>query len=556
MTNLNGRFQVLYKSIKKEVTKLRDEFSYLNDSKAFAHWYLEKFLNLDENTIGECIIDGEGDNGIDAIVLENKKITLYQFKFPDNIRNISKQIDEKTALKLINGYKKLISSREPSKGNVNFKNFREMIKDENIFLYEFCFVSYTDVLSDHAKDALETEKSDSSNILGITIIYDVIDKKKICDKFDRYQRVNSIEIDLKYTQLTNGYNQKEVQSWIGCIKASEILEACKDVLGDIFDENIRNFEGFNPINKGIIETASSEEESFNFYFYHNGIVFIADKCENSLGNQTVHLTGAAVVNGCQTVMSLQEAYNSEGLKENVFIPLRIIQTSDIDLRSKITEYLNSQTEIRDSYFLSNNTFIRILQSDLEKKGYFLERHKNEYMQKKRFDKVAEYPKNKILDLEKTIQIYTGYFDNANAHNAKRGKNTLFNKETILEIISEINADKVITAISAYEKIGQIIKKYRKCYRTQNFEEFISFMGITVEKNETIENVMDQYSFMNTADFLLLNTYSNISGVEEENNRIVETIKIVKNAVSYFPKMTMASFTKNSKVFALCRGEKI
>lgn len=62
-----GKYQVYYEKIKTEVEKIREENGYLNLSKAFAHWYLKNTLKMDEQDIAETIIDGNGDNGIDAI---------------------------------------------------------------------------------------------------------------------------------------------------------------------------------------------------------------------------------------------------------------------------------------------------------------------------------------------------------------------------------------------------------------------------------------------------------------------------------------------------------
>ena len=35
----------------------------------FAHWYLVNHVKVSEQEIGETIIDGNGDNGIDAITV-------------------------------------------------------------------------------------------------------------------------------------------------------------------------------------------------------------------------------------------------------------------------------------------------------------------------------------------------------------------------------------------------------------------------------------------------------------------------------------------------------
>ena len=79
---------------------------------------------------------------------------------------------------------------------------------------------------------------------------------------------------------------------------------------------------------------------------------------------------------------LYNAKQKGKLKKEVCLPVRIIEISDYSERMKITEYLNSQTQIKASYFVSNHPIIRDLQDKLLGKGYFLERQINEYQFKK------------------------------------------------------------------------------------------------------------------------------------------------------------------------------
>lgn len=556
-----GKFQVYYKRVKSELETIAKQNNYTNLSKAFAHWYLGSFCDIDNQDIGESIIDGDGDNGVDAIIHINDTIILYQFKFPDKISNLLKKIDEKTSLKLINGYKKLTSSRKPRKANENFLNFREIVKSENIFNYEFVFVSFSDGLSTNADDAIETEFQNLKELTGNTLKVRVEDKRKICDKIDRLQKKNIVNLNMRYNSLVASYNiDDSVKSWIGFTTASDILKASEDYMDIIFDENIRNYEGDNSVNQGIIDTATDEYESENFYFYHNGIVFICDECKLSTGNQTVNLSAAAIVNGCQTVVALNKAKNSEkGLKSNVFLPIRIIETKDIDLRAKITEFLNSQTKIRDSYFLANNTFIRELQEELLQKGYFLERLANEYNYKHNLNKVQDYTKEHILQLEKTIQIYVAYYNNQSAAKAKRGKNELFDKQSINDLISEINADKVLKALEIYKEICKVITMYRKCRRSIRNDEFLNYMGIEIKNDEEYSFTMDKFLFINTSDILLLNAYANITDGSFQKYNLIKVINICKDIISEIPKISPSSATKNSNIFEkvqeLCRKQK-
>ena len=96
MTQSIGKYQVYYSRIIQELEKLKRDNNYQNLSKAFAHWYLSTFYKINDTDLGEIIIDGLGDNGIDAIVRENDILKIFQFKFPDKVGNINKQIEEST----------------------------------------------------------------------------------------------------------------------------------------------------------------------------------------------------------------------------------------------------------------------------------------------------------------------------------------------------------------------------------------------------------------------------------------------------------------------------
>lgn len=555
MTQSIGKYQVYYSRIIQELEKLKRDNNYQNLSKAFAHWYLSTFYKINDTDLGEIIIDGFGDNGIDAIVRENDILKIFQFKFPDKVGNINKQIEESTVLKIVNGYKKLTSSKKPSRANDNFINYRDIIKKESIFHYEFIFVSFTDNLSTNAKDSLDTAILEIKDLTGNKIECYVEDKKKICDKLDRSQKNNLINIEIKYGNLLPGYNVgDDVKSWVGFCSAKDILNSIQDVLDGIFDENIRNYEGDNSVNNGIYNTSTDSEESEYFYFYHNGIVFICDECRNSVGNQTANLLSSAIVNGCQTVVSLKKAMDDGILKDTTFIPIRIIETSDIDLRAKITEYLNSQNKIRDSYFLSNNTFIRELQSELFKVGYYLERLANEYNYKLSLKKIPEYPKEKILQLEKVIQIYVAYYNNEYAAVSKRGKNELFNKDLINELICSISREKVLESQKNYNEICKIITMYRRCRRVERNDEFLNYMGITATSLENYVDIMDSNQFMNTADLLLLNGIANVSTETGFDEKLKSVINICKDIINQDKKVAPSTATKSSSIFEKVQNE--
>ena len=174
---------------------------------------------------------------------------------------------------------------------------------------------------------------------------------------------------------------------------------------------------------------------------------------------------------------------------------------------RITEFLNSQTPIRDSYFISNHSIVRDLQKSLLEKGYFLERQINEYQYAMNYGQKIET--KEVLELEKTFQYYVGYWVDKYASLAKRGKNTLFDKSKTEELLAGVDADKVIESYKMYSKISEVLTLYRKYRRNEHNSEFSRYIGVS---QEWLKNNVNELRFMNTGDIILLNTLCPYNGV--------------------------------------------
>ena len=174
--------------------------------------------------------------------------------------------------------------------------------------------------------------------------------------------------------MLSSYNveSRNINSFEGFVSAEDLVEAISPHIATIFDENIRLYEYGSKVNEGINRTATSTDQADMFFFYNNGVVFICDKGANSLASNRIVIEGASVVNGCQTLNVLYNAKQKGKLRAEVCLPVRIIEIADYGERMKITEYLNSQTQIKASYFVANHPIVRDLQESLLEKGYFLE----------------------------------------------------------------------------------------------------------------------------------------------------------------------------------------
>lgn len=565
------KYDNYYKQLCGDLEIIKQENGFTGEganSKSLGFWYIEKEFQLDPTTINEHIIDGNDDRGIDAYYLdeETHTLNLFQFKLPES-GNFKKEIDANAISKIYGTIKNLFSGNITitSKSNPGIKDLSEVVNHSTIYKTNVIFVSYNIGIKSEDNITLIKDSEKSINE-DIDFNHKIIDREKIINIFDRSRRNHSLDLKFKYQNIQpsnsiNFGNGSPISSWVGMISAKNLINGIDNNLSTIFDENIRLYENGSKVNIGIKETASRQETSKMFYFYNNGVTIICDEAQNSPGNNEINLSGVSIVNGAQTVNSLAEL-NSEGsLQENVNILIRIIQIKDYEQRAKITEYLNSQTAIKESYFIANHSLVRKLQEDLFKYKYYLERQINEYAYK--HQNTSKYNDYHILPVEHAIQRYVGGYLNNKASQAKSNKSTLFDSKNIEENMQEISAEKVVISDILYERISAVITMYRKNRRNANNNEFSTFLNVNPDEYNS-----DLYSFVNTGDILILNTVINIQNnnsqlsivpeFEEKQDQkidecIREAINLIKDIISNdedLKSSAPATLTKSAKVFNL------
>lgn len=108
-------YEEIYNNLTEKLNEIKEEKSYNNISKAFAFWYLSNSYDMSEEECEECIIDGKGDNGIDAYMYDenSRKLDIFQFKYPDKKNNYTKEIDKKDITSTLRGFKVLMGKVKP-----------------------------------------------------------------------------------------------------------------------------------------------------------------------------------------------------------------------------------------------------------------------------------------------------------------------------------------------------------------------------------------------------------------------------------------------------------
>lgn len=143
------------------------------------------------------------------------------------------------------------------------------------------------------------------------------------------------------------------EAYIGLLSAAEILKLLRDDSGEvrpgIFDDNVRlDLGAQNPVNRRIMGTLQSAERE-HFPFLNNGLTIIATELRG-LGDR-FFISGYQIVNGGQTSHQLirwaetAEVKNSGHLTSELWVPVKIVSSSDAGVRTSVSVATNLQTAI-------------------------------------------------------------------------------------------------------------------------------------------------------------------------------------------------------------------
>jgi hypothetical protein len=215
--------------------------------------------------------------------------------------------------------------------------------------------------------------------LGVDGLYDLITAAE--------RKTKAIKADLKIRYDTNNpsvikYQSQDLLGIVCTTDAAQIAGLVQnDKHGALFDSNIRRFLGNGKaVNTEILTTATDPASSYLFWFLNNGITIICDKVQLSTDpdNAQVRIENLQIVNGCQTASALAHASEKQLLRPDTRVLLKIFETTDRNLASKVVLTTNNQNRINARDLKSNDSVQLEMQSAFEKYGLLYEHKVNQY----------------------------------------------------------------------------------------------------------------------------------------------------------------------------------
>jgi hypothetical protein len=150
------------------------------------------------------------------------------------------------------------------------------------------------------------------------------------------------------------------ESYLGYLPADQYLKLITDDTGNIikglFYDNVRDFQGDNPVNHEIAETLKTQEQQL-FVLMNNGVTIVSDSISKT--GDVFTIEDYQVVNGCQTSHVLYN--NRDLLTSSVHIPVKLIVSQDSDVKNRIIKATNRQTPVKTEELTALTDFQKSLE---------------------------------------------------------------------------------------------------------------------------------------------------------------------------------------------------
>lgn len=371
-----------------ETLEASKEFEYMVNYLLVTKFHPDAFN--DKGDLQMVAVDEKSQFGLDAIafivngnlVLSKNDISLYakSKKLDVDILFIQTKTEDKCdtgdLLKTVQATKNFLSNfdsiTEKNDNILNAKDiYDELFKFDN---YRYCtsqspkcHIYYVTAANEWNKELVNSICNSACTEIMSTINdirkadIQVLGREYIMDAYNERKNRIAVQINLKNC-ITLEQIDGIKEAYIGYLTGKDYLKIICDKNGDlrrrIFYDNVRDYQGIeNSINKEIRNTIASKHTRGQFVLLNNGVTIIT-RSVTSLGANVYELSDFQIVNGCQTS---NEIFNCKEHASEIFIPVKIIYTSDADIISHIVKATNRQSPVPEEAFVALDKYHKELQ---------------------------------------------------------------------------------------------------------------------------------------------------------------------------------------------------
>lgn len=346
------------------------QFDDMRRSRALAAYIVHHFTDCAPEEAAKSVVDGSGDNGIDAIYFHEleEKLYLVQSKW---IKDGKGEPDNGSIKKFAAGIRDLLG--------LNFERFNSRIqtreREINVALgipglkvVVVLVHSGNADLSDVSKRDL-TDLEDEINDVSETLTWQAVNQSRLY--LSLTEDLNSpitVEIPIEHW----GKIQEPRQAIYGMVSASDLGLIWQNNKDRLVAKNLRGALGDSDVNKEIRQ--SLEQRPDQFWYFNNGITATAKqvtKLPKGGGKHELgyfHCEELYVVNGAQTVSTIGQFIdkNPNADLSSCYVQFRVIQLGEggEDFGDEVTRTNNRQNKIEARDFVSQDQEQKRIRTEL------------------------------------------------------------------------------------------------------------------------------------------------------------------------------------------------
>ena len=349
-------------------------------SLAFVYLCVKTMLDLDVDEAFDCLTDGGGDFGVDALHITEEidgefGVTLFQGKYKNSLEGNS-NFEQNGIEAMVNAIRHIF---DPS-ANLGAINDRLRIKVEQArslirdgFIPRVRAIACNNGLKWNAEAQAAIDRSG----FGDQVTWEHVNHDVLVNILQRIKPVDET-LRLAGKALVEDMNFSRV--CIGRIPVAEVAALMKTHGERLLERNIRRYLGLhgNRVNEGIRTTLRSNEPA-NFYFFNNGLTLVCDDfAYNALQNSDfqIKVENLQIVNGgqtCMTIFKTAEELQKEGktLPPEAAVLVRIykLPKGNEDIVLQITHATNSQNPVDLKDLRANDAKQQQLEQSIQDMGY-------------------------------------------------------------------------------------------------------------------------------------------------------------------------------------------
>jgi hypothetical protein len=355
-------------------------------SLAFVYLCVKTMLDLDEIEAFDCLTEGGGDFGVDAMHISEEidgefVVTLFQGKYHKSLEANS-NFEESGINSLINAIRHIFDPASHlgpinPRLQVKVEEARSLIRDG--YIPRVRAIACNNGIRWNAAAQTAIDRTGFGNQVGWEHVnHDIL--------IGIFQRIKPVDETLRLTGKAIIEDMNFSRICIGRIPVSEVAGLLKNHGERLLERNIRRYLGLqgNRVNEGIQHTLLSSKPE-NFYFFNNGLTLTCnDFSYNALQNSDyqVKVENLQIVNGGQTCMTIYktlESMSSDKIPKDASVLIRLykLPKDNQDIVLLITYATNSQNPVDLKDLKANDEKQYQLEESIKELGYTYRRKRSD-----------------------------------------------------------------------------------------------------------------------------------------------------------------------------------